>query len=69
MAREAKVCITPDQMKEKVDLAIAKYQSGGKQLNNLSHLIHYMIIIHNETCVPGQELAWMTEFQASYPDH
>lgn len=66
---EPKKILSEEEMKTKVEEAIRFYKTGKKDVGALYDFTHSILMIHNEACRPGREMAWITEFCASFPDN
>lgn len=66
---EPKKILSEQEMNIKAEEAIRFYKSGKKDVSALYNLVHSLLTIHNEACRPGREMAWITEFCASFPDN
>ena len=67
--QEPKKQLPEEEMRIKVEEAIRFYKTSKMDVSALYALMSSLNCIHNEACCPGQEMAWMTVFCASYPDH
>ena len=66
---EPKKILSEEEMRAKVEEAIRFYKTGKKDVSALYDFVYSILMIHNEACRPGQEMAWITEFCASFPDN
>lgn len=56
-------------MKAQVEKAIDVYKKSDGSVRNLYNLVNVLNDIHNEACRPGQEMAWLLSWVASFPDN
>lgn len=66
---EPKKPLSAEEMRIKAEETIRFYKNGRRYVNDLYSFVDSLIKIHNEACRSGDEMTWMTTFQASYPDH
>lgn len=66
---EPKKVLPEAEMKARVEKAIAVYKTTNGDVRSLYNLIDVLNDVHNEACRPGQEMAWMLSWVASFPDN